>query len=71
MLDLMKALRSGEEMGVRMPIKQRNALDAQQAEELFEKVDETGHSNKECGRAPALSPATVRTRRGCRPAFGR
>lgn len=47
MLDLMQALRSGEEMGVRMPIKQRNALDAQQAEELFEKVDETGHSNKD------------------------
>ncbi len=47
MLDLIQALRSGEEMGVRMPIKQRNVLDAQQAEELFEKVDETGHSNKD------------------------
>lgn len=30
-----------------MPIKQRNALSGQQAEELFKKVDETGHSNEE------------------------
>ena len=70
MLDLMQALRSGEEMGVRMPIKQRNALDAQQAEELFEKVDETGHSNKDAAERQR-SPAALRTRRGCRPAFGR
>ncbi len=30
-----------------MPIKQKNALSADQAEELFAKVDETGHTNKD------------------------